>query len=324
MRWRAGRAARIRWTRRSRCTPPTRSGKACPTGRSRGSRPSRDLRAVAAWSDLIAGSDDLLRAQVLHLHHLTPIHQAAATVMPDVPIVTHLHGTELKMLEAIARGEPGAGPHARWWAERMGEWARAADATIVISPHQHGEAVRLLDLDPASVHLVPDGVDVERFAVPRAERRGAPGALGRLARARPAGLGRGDQAPREHRVLRERGRRRLLRPRHRRAASGADVRRALPGLQARAAARARLRARPGTDGGARPARDLGRRAGRVGRRASPYPRRARSESTASSSPAGAATAICRAAWHAPTASSRRPRTSRSVSSTSRRWPRGCP
>ena len=56
----------------------------------------------------------------------------------------------------------------------MGESARAADATIVISPHQHDEAVRLLGLDPATVHWLPDGVDVERFAVRRAgdaERR---------------------------------------------------------------------------------------------------------------------------------------------------------
>src|SRR4051794_7004644 len=131
--------------------------------------PEQGIRMVSAWSDLIAGSDELQGAQVLHLHHLTPIHEAAATVMPDVPIVTHLHGTELKMLEAIARGGAATGPHADWWAGRMGEWARAADATIVISPHQHGEAVRLLDLDPATVHLVPDGVDVERFAVPRAD-----------------------------------------------------------------------------------------------------------------------------------------------------------
>ena len=136
--------------------------------------PEQGLRMVAAWSELIAGSEDLRGAEVFHLHHLTPIHAAAAAVMPGVPIVTHLHGTELKMLDAIARGQPGVGPYAQWWAERMGEWARAADATIVISPHQHGEAVRLLDLDPDTVHLVPDGVDVERFAVPRAndeERR---------------------------------------------------------------------------------------------------------------------------------------------------------
>ena len=111
--------------------------------------------------------------------------------------MTHLHGTELKMLDAIARGEPGVerGPYARWWAARMGEWARAADATIVISPFQHGEAVRLLGLDPETVHWLPDGVDVERFSVRRPARDGERrDALARLARARPAGLGRGEPA----------------------------------------------------------------------------------------------------------------------------------
>src|SRR4051812_1715449 len=37
---------------------------------------------------------------VLHLHPLTPIHEAAARVAPAVPVVGHLHGTELLMLEA--------------------------------------------------------------------------------------------------------------------------------------------------------------------------------------------------------------------------------
>src|SRR4029077_9366820 len=85
--------------------------------------PEQGERMVAAWARLIAGSASLRRAQVFHLHHVTPIHDAAAAVMPGVPIVTHLHGTELKMLDAIARAEPGIGqgPHARWWAERMGE-----------------------------------------------------------------------------------------------------------------------------------------------------------------------------------------------------------
>jgi glycosyltransferase involved in cell wall biosynthesis len=128
--------------------------------------PEQGKRIVAAWARLIAGSAELRRARIFHLHHLTPIHEAAATVMPGVPIVTHLHGTELKMLDAIARGETH-GPHARWWAERMGDAARAADATIVISPHQQDEAIRLLGLDPGTVHLVPDGVDVERFTARR-------------------------------------------------------------------------------------------------------------------------------------------------------------
>ena len=129
--------------------------------------PEQGMRLVAAWSELIADSPELLAAQVLHLHHLTPIHEAAAAVMPDVPIVTHLHGTELKMLHAIADPDVDLGPYAGWWAERMGESARAADATIVISPFQQAEAVRLLGVDPETVHWLPDGVDIERFSIAR-------------------------------------------------------------------------------------------------------------------------------------------------------------
>jgi glycosyltransferase involved in cell wall biosynthesis len=131
--------------------------------------PDQGERMVAAWARLIAGSAELRRARIFHLHHLTPLQEAAAQAIGGVPIVTHLHGTELKMLDAIAREQPGVGqgPHARWWAARMGEAARRADATIAISPHQRSEAVRLLGLDPATVHLLPDGVDVERFAVRR-------------------------------------------------------------------------------------------------------------------------------------------------------------
>jgi hypothetical protein len=68
--------------------------------------PEQGARLVDAWSDLIAGSPELRAARVLHLHHLTPIHGAAAAVLPDVPLVTHLHGTELKLLHALA--EPGS------------------------------------------------------------------------------------------------------------------------------------------------------------------------------------------------------------------------
>ena len=138
--------------------------------------PAQGEAMVAAWSRLIAGSPELRRARVFHLHHLTPIHEAVAAVCADVPIVTHLHGTELKMLDAIAREAPGVGrgPHARWWAAHMREAARRSAATIAISPHQHDEAVRLLGLDPATVHMLPDGVDTERFTVRRSsagERR---------------------------------------------------------------------------------------------------------------------------------------------------------
>lgn len=45
-----------------------------------------------------AGAD---RADVFHLHHLTPQHSAVAHRWPDVPVVAHLHGTEIKLIEAV-------------------------------------------------------------------------------------------------------------------------------------------------------------------------------------------------------------------------------
>ena len=43
-----------------------------------------------------AGAD---HANVFHLHHLTPQLDAVQEQWPHVPLVVHLHGTELKMIE---------------------------------------------------------------------------------------------------------------------------------------------------------------------------------------------------------------------------------
>ena len=68
---------------------------------------------AAAWAEQLeaAGARD---ADVLHLHHLTPLNEAAARVAPDAPVIGHLHGTELLMLEAI-RNEPDRWAHAASW-----------------------------------------------------------------------------------------------------------------------------------------------------------------------------------------------------------------
>lgn len=62
--------------------------------------PRLGAHLIAVWEGLLsatAGSPP----DVLHLHHLTPIHEAAARVLPGIPLVTHLHGTELKMIDRI-------------------------------------------------------------------------------------------------------------------------------------------------------------------------------------------------------------------------------
>ena len=57
---------------------------------------------AAAWERLLAAAADP-PPDLLHLHHLTPIHEAAANVLPGIPLVTHLHGTELKMIDRVER-----------------------------------------------------------------------------------------------------------------------------------------------------------------------------------------------------------------------------
>src|SRR6266536_2330797 len=58
---------------------------------------------VDAWAAALEGAG-AAGFDLLHLHHLTPMHEAAVRVAPDVPVIGHLHGTELLMLEEIAEG----------------------------------------------------------------------------------------------------------------------------------------------------------------------------------------------------------------------------
>jgi glycosyltransferase involved in cell wall biosynthesis len=118
-------------------------------------------RQVVAWCRALQ-SVDAANADILHLHHLTPIHEAARRVAPGVPIVGHLHGTELLMLEAIA-AEPGRWPHAAVWASRMRAWAAACERVIVLSQTQVVRAEELLGIDADRCVLIPNGFDPQTF-----------------------------------------------------------------------------------------------------------------------------------------------------------------
>jgi glycosyltransferase involved in cell wall biosynthesis len=116
---------------------------------------------VDAWSkalrDAEADTFDLL-----HLHHLTPLNEAAARVAPGVPVVGHLHGTELLMLEELAE-DPGRWPHGGAWLHRMRRWAARCARLIVLSDSQVERVERLLDVDPERCVRVPNGFDPAIF-----------------------------------------------------------------------------------------------------------------------------------------------------------------
>ncbi|MEA2449815.1 MAG: glycogen synthase, partial [Thermoleophilaceae bacterium] len=119
-------------------------------------------RLVSFWEGVLreAGAED---ADVLHLHHLTPLNEAAARAFPDKPVVGHLHGTEILMLNQIDDGPPDGWEHASEWAARMRGWAQAADRLFVLSPDAAERVPELFDVDAARVVWAPNGFEPESF-----------------------------------------------------------------------------------------------------------------------------------------------------------------
>ena len=156
---------------------------------------------VRAWTGLLARAWPEAPS-ILHLHHLTPMHEAAVELFPETPLVTHLHGTEILLLEqidrlsAIARvlgkdlAGMGGGPPAGWeadedlsleerhtiaetrwecwvhgehWAQRLRAIAARSDRVVAISPHLQEQAAHVLALPPERLLSIPNGVDVSRF-----------------------------------------------------------------------------------------------------------------------------------------------------------------
>ena len=118
-------------------------------------------RHVRAWAGNLesAGAPD---ADVLHLHHLTPINEAARRIAPHVPVVAHLHGTELLMLEEIDGGAV-SWPHAEAWAQRMRRWARQAHTLVVPSRAQLPRVRSVLGIGEERCVVLSNGVDLDLF-----------------------------------------------------------------------------------------------------------------------------------------------------------------
>ena len=125
-------------------------------------------RQVDSWTTFFTAHSEVAPTAV-HLHHLTPMHEAVNALWPDVPVITHLHGTELKMLASVRDGETGdsAGPWTGEWVERLQRWAGDSSRVVVVADHDAALAKQLLPVDPCRVTTIKSGVDTEVFA-PRA------------------------------------------------------------------------------------------------------------------------------------------------------------
>ena len=142
------------------------------------------------------------QADVFHLHHLTSQHDAVRRCWPEGVVVAHLHGTELKFLQAVnervafahslgttLHGMPAwaltnvhtwrdmDGPggellrttrwdqwqHGEAWRTRLRSQAAAADHLVVVSPDDRATAVEVLGVDADRVSAIPNGVDTNTF-----------------------------------------------------------------------------------------------------------------------------------------------------------------
>jgi D-inositol-3-phosphate glycosyltransferase len=133
--------------------------------------PELAVRQAESWCRLLLGLGPF-EPVVLHIHHLTPLHDAAERAWPDVPVVTHLHGTELLMLEQIeqynaAKGSrielPASWAFAGYWADRLRATAQRSSQILAVSTDHAARAVRILEVPEDRVTVVPSGVDTERF-----------------------------------------------------------------------------------------------------------------------------------------------------------------
>jgi glycosyltransferase involved in cell wall biosynthesis len=113
---------------------------------------------VDAWGrELTAAAAD--GVDRLYLHHLTPLNEAAARALPGVPIIGHIHGTELLLLEEIAAGSSAGRPDDAKWMERLHRWAAECERLVVADEKGAARAAALLDLPPERFAVIPSGFD---------------------------------------------------------------------------------------------------------------------------------------------------------------------
>lgn len=113
---------------------------------------------IEAWMKTLSSLEG--PCDLLHLHHLTPLTIAARELWPDIPIVTTLHGTELKWL---AREGPES-RNSRYWSALMRRAASMSDVLIALNEEDKSAARRMLDTREADrIEVIRGGVNIDQF-----------------------------------------------------------------------------------------------------------------------------------------------------------------
>ena len=121
---------------------------------------------VRCWTRVFEDVRERFHPDLLHLHHLTHAQVAAARVLPSVPKLTQLHGTEIKMLERLdelsaANSDPSK--FGRVGREMLSEAVELSDHFAAISPDIRERGVTRLGIGGEKITTIPNGVDTSLF-----------------------------------------------------------------------------------------------------------------------------------------------------------------
>ena len=121
---------------------------------------------LRCWTGVFEGVREHFHPDLIHLHHLTHAHVAAAQLFPSVPKLTQLHGTEIKMLEHLDESSKDSGSPNELSHLGRGILSDAVDATnhfAAISPDVCERAIARLAIDGKHITTIPNGVDTSLF-----------------------------------------------------------------------------------------------------------------------------------------------------------------
>ena len=129
----------------------------------RGTDP-RFVGAIDAYARSLAMAKDTLDADLVHCHTwYTDMGGVIASKLWGVPSVLTIHS--LEPLRPWKVEQLGNAYHLSAWMERTA--IMEADAIVAVSRETKADVLRLFDVDPARVHVVHNGIDLDEYRAVR-------------------------------------------------------------------------------------------------------------------------------------------------------------
>ena len=119
------------------------------------------LRYEAVFAEKIGGLAERFAIDVIHSHHLWLVSAVARRTLPEVPMVTSCHSTDLRQFVTC-----------RHLRKRVREGCRTIDRVLALSPQQAEQIVDLYGIDPSRIELIGSGFDDRLFTFCEKNLRG--------------------------------------------------------------------------------------------------------------------------------------------------------